>query len=375
MSARKIRGHWYVDLRNEGRRVRKRSPDDSRAGAIAYEATLRNRLARGEPIVPLPPKPPPPRFEHFAWRWFHTYVETNNKPSEQRGKRYTLSKHLVPCFGKLTIDAITLPRVEEFKAMKLNTGLSPKTINNFLAVLGRCLRTAEEWGELDRAPRVKLLSVPPQKFDFLQPEEAAKLIVAAKAQPWQAMITVALRTGLRLGELVALDWSDIDLDGALLTVRRSIFRNQIVSPKSNRIRHVPLTQQAWLALHAIQTSSGRVFSCGSIPVSDQMAQRAIPRFCAEAGIRRVGWHTLRHSFASHLVTAGVSIRAVQELLGHSDIRTTMRYAHLAPSALREAILMLEAPLAAEATFGQQAGNAPNTIELQTTETPQFAGRS
>src|SRR6476659_3839219 len=104
MSARKIRGHWFVDLRYDGRRFRKRSPDDSRAGAVAYEATLRGRLARGEPLVPPPPKPPPPRFDVFAWRWFHTYVETNNKPSEQKAKYLMLRKHLVPSFGPLPLD-------------------------------------------------------------------------------------------------------------------------------------------------------------------------------------------------------------------------------------------------------------------------------
>ena len=109
-------------------------------------------------------------------------------------------------------------------------------------------------------------------------------------------------------------------------------------------------------------------------VSDQMAQRAIPRFCAEAGIRRVGWHTLRHSFASHLVTAGVSIKAVQELLGHSDIRTTMRYAHLAPSALREALRVLEGTSAPEQILGQWVGNAPTTAEPQTAKTPRLTGR-
>jgi integrase len=376
MSARKIRGHWYIDFRHEYQRVRKRSPENSRAGTLAYEATLRGRLARGQPMIPAPRQPTAkPRFEIFAWRWYAIYVETNNKPSEQKAKRLILKNHLVPSFGTLTLDAITTLKAEEFKAAKLNAGLAPKSINNFLAVLGKCLRTAEEWNELDRVPKLKLLRVPPQTFDFLSREEADQLIRAVQDQHWRAMITVALRTGLRLGELVALDWSDVNLETRLLTVRRSAFGNQIVSPKSNRIRHIPLTGEVQRTLQPIRRSSGLVFSrSGTTPLNDQVARRAIARLRREAGIRHIGWHVLRHTFASHLVTAGVSIKAVQELLGHSDVRTTMRYAHLAPSALQDAVRVLEPTVASDDILGQPVGTALTPIERKKTETPQFTGR-
>lgn len=371
-----MRGNWYVDFRHEYQRVRKRSPENSRAGALAYEATLRGRLARGQPMIPALRRPAAkPRFEAFASRWYAIYVETNNKPSEQKAKRLILRNHLVPLFGALTLDAITTLHAEEFKAAKLNSGLAPKSINNCLAVLGKCLRTAEEWGEIDRVPKLKLLRVPPQKFDFLSREEATRLIRAVRDTHWRAMITVALRTGLRLGELVALDWSDVNLETRLLTVRQSAFGDQIGSPKSNRIRHVPLTDGVQRTLQPIQQTSGFVFSRSERkPLNDQMARRIIAKLCKEAAIRPVGWHVLRHTFASHLVTAGVSIKAVQELLGHSDVRTTMRYAHLAPSVLQEAIRVLEPPAVSEDTFGQPVGNAFTTAERQTTETPQFMGR-
>ena len=374
MSARKIRGHWYVDLRYEGRRFRKRSPDDTRAGAIAYEATVRSRLARGEPVVPPPPSPPPPRFEAFAWRWFHTYVETNNKPSEQKAKRLILRNHLIPAFGKQTLDAITPLTVEEFKAARLKRGLAPKSINNFLAVLGKCLRSAEEWGELDRAPRIKLLRVPPQRFDFLSRDEAVCLIEAAQEEPWRAMITVALHTGLRIGELVALDWSDVDCEAGLLTVRRSAFRRHIVSTKSNRIRHVPLTSEAREALRTIERPPGPVFRRSDRAIDDQVARRFLTTLGPQLGFSRLGWHMLRHTFASQLVTAGVSIKAVQELLGHSDVRTTMRYAHLAPSALRDAVRVLERSCAATPILGQPVGNARLLAATPTTGTPRLTGR-
>jgi integrase len=374
MSARKIRRHWYVDFRHEYQRVRKRSPENSRAGALAYEATLRGRLARGQPMIPAPLRRPAakPRFGAFAWRWYAIYVETNNKPSEQKAKRLMLQNHLIPAFGTLMLDAITTLHAEEFKAAKLNAGLSPKSINNCLAVLGKCLRTAEEWSELDRVPKLKLLRVPPQKFDFLSREEANRLIRAVRDTHWRAMITIALRAGLRLGELVALDWSDVNLETRLLTVRQSAFGDQIGSPKNNRIRHIPLTDEARRTLQPIQRSSGFVFSRNECkPLNDQVARRVIAKLCEEAVIRPVGWHVLRHTFASHLVTAGVSIKAVQELLGHSDVRTTMRYAHLAPSVLQEAIRVLEPTVGSGSgdIFGPPVGNAFTTAEEKTTETP------
>jgi len=374
MSARKFRGHWYVDLRHEDQRIRKRSPENSRAGALTYEATLRGRLARGQPAIPIQQQPTAkPRFEAFAWRWYSVYVETNNKPSEQKAKRLILRNHLIPVFGKLALDAITTLKSEEFKATKLKTGLAPKSINNMLAVLGKCLHTAEEWGDLDRAPKFKLLRVPPQRFDYLSPEEANRLIRAAQDQPWRAMITVALRTGLRLGELIALDWSDVNFEANLLTVRRSAYKRQIVSTKSNRIRHIPLTQEARLALRTIQQLSGPVFHRSGTPVDDQIARRFITKLCQEMPLRPVGWHALRHTFASHLVTARVSIKAVQELLGHSDVRTTMRYAHLAPSALHEAIRVLEPTIVAEEILGQPVGNALSMVATKETKTPLYMG--
>lgn len=374
MSARKIRGHWYVDLRHENRRIRKRSPDNSRAGALAYEATLRGRLARGQPMVPVLAKPVSrPRFETFAWRWYTVYVQTNNKPSEQKAKRLILRNHLIPAFGRLALDAITTLEVEQFKATKLNAGLSPKSINNFLAVLGKCLRTAEEWGDIDRAPKLKLLRVPPQCFGFLSPDEANRLIRATCDQPWRAMITVALRTGLRVGELVALDWSDVSLETETLTVRRSAFKRQIVSTKSNRIRHIPLTREAQHVLRAIEQPSGPVFHQGGKPLDDQIARRFLTKLRKQMGFRPLGWHVLRHTFASHLVTAGVSIKAVQELLGHSDVRTTMRYAHLAPSALRDAVRVLESS-SEDSILGQPVGNTVAAADTRVTETPRLAGR-
>src|SRR6266545_2229278 len=101
MAVRIIKQSWWVDFRFNHARYRKRSPENSRAGALAYEATLRHKLARGESVEQTPDIASQQQaFEQFAWQWFEEYAVSNNKPSEQRNKRIILRSSLVPFFGK-----------------------------------------------------------------------------------------------------------------------------------------------------------------------------------------------------------------------------------------------------------------------------------
>jgi hypothetical protein len=133
-------------------------------------------LARGEPLIPTAPVAAPiPTFERFADQWYETYVLTNNKPSEQKAKRVVLRAHLIPFFGSRRVDRVTTLDVEAYKAEKVKAGLSPKTVNNHLAVLHRCLRSAHEWlgSPLLHISRLK---VPLQRFDFLTEAESDQLL-------------------------------------------------------------------------------------------------------------------------------------------------------------------------------------------------------
>src|SRR5208283_1047616 len=99
---------------------------------------------------------------------------------------------------------------EQFKALKIESGLLPQTVNNHLTILGKCLRCAEEWGELEHVPKMKKLKVPPQKFDFFLSEESEKLLSVIEDPMWYALVLMALRSGLRVSELLGLEWPDID---------------------------------------------------------------------------------------------------------------------------------------------------------------------
>ena len=351
MSVRKVRNTWWIDFRFEGQRHRKRSPINTMAGARDYESTLRRRLVKGEPLTPPKQKKVDrKKLKTFAWEWFELYVKNNNKYSEIIGKKYTLQTHLLPHFGNLYLEDISSITIEEYKNKKDKTHLSRKTINNHLTVLRKCLRTAYEWELLDKLPQVKLFKTPPQKFDFFTEKESNKLLEQAEGM-WYEMILVALKTGMRLGELIALDWSAIDFNVKTLTVRYSIVKNILGSPKNNKERHIPLTNEVISVLNRRRKESGFVFTYRGKFLKKDYCRNTIARLCKEAGLRRIGWHMLRHSFASHLVQKNAPIKAIQELMGHADIQTTMRYAHLSPSTLRNTVDLLEPE-----NFGQPVVN-------------------
>lgn len=336
-------GRWYVYICHNRQRHRKISPENTKTGALTYEALMRGKLVRGESLTEKKvQKKVRPRFNEFAWEWFEIYVKNNNKPSEIRGKKSILKTHLVPFFGQTRIDRILSIEIERYKAKKIKKGLMNKTINNHLTVLAKCLRTAEEWLELEKLPKIKKLKMPPQKFDFLSREESQLLLKHSK-DLWYDMILTALKTGLRLGELRGLKWDDIDLKKQTLTVRRSAYRHDcFVSPKSNKERTIPLSDNLHSILNGRKQKIGFVFSVKpKVHLKNMDCYRKLRGACKRAGIRRIGWHVLRHSFASHLVEAGAHLKAVQELLGHSNIQTTMRYAHLAKSALSNAVKLLD----------------------------------
>jgi len=342
MSTRKIRNWWWVDFRVNHTRYRVRSPENSQAGSKAHEAVLRRRLAAGEPLKPVPPPPPAPTFAEFSMEWFETYVKTNNKPSVQEAESRTLRIHLVPYFGCMRIDAIAASDIEHYKAAKLALGLKAKTINNHLGILAKCVATAVEWNRSQRPIRAKRLRMPPSPFKFITPEESARLLAAWNSPEWGAMAQVALHTGLRLGELFGLRWQDVDFDNRQLTVRQSIVNGIVGVPKNYRERTVPLTIDAVAALLTLPHRGELVFTReNGSALSRGMAQNAIKHACRRAGIQQIGWHALRHTFASHLAAAGTPITSIQALLGHSSIVMTMRYTHTSPSALREAVSVLE----------------------------------
>ena len=357
MGVRKLKNSWWVDFQFNHTRVRKRSPENSRSGALAYEMILKQRIAKGEPMD----RDPTARdvtFEQFAWKWFEDYVKPNNKHSEQMSKKYVLSSSLVPFFGRMTIGQIGAHDIERYKAQEVKLGIKNKTIMNRLTVLNKCLVTGYEWLRLPGLPpKIKWPKWTPPEIDYLSPDEC-DLLLSYACGVMHEMVFMALRTGMRQGELRGLQWSSIDWLTRSVAVRHS--RDDLgvlVPPKNGRARHIPLDTDLYTILFRRKRDTGYVFLAkDNRPFSGDRLNDAIRRLCKEAAFRKIGWHTLRHTFASHLAMRGVPLPVIKELMGHAAITTTMRYAHVAPSTLRTAIEMLNPKTMLAPEFGQPAVN-------------------
>lgn len=357
MAVRQIKNSWWVDFRIDHTRYRKRSPENSRAGALAYEAVMRQKMARGERIN----RDATARvnFAEFAAMWFRDYVVPNNKFSEQRAKRHILDASLVPYFGKLAVAQITAHHIEQYKASLVKDGYTNKTIQNRLTVLSKCLACAYEWLNLAASPpKTKWPKSPPPRTDYLTPEESNQLLSHAEGILYE-MILITLRSGLRQGELKGLQWSSLDWCSHSLTVRHSYcdLRKLVDTPKHDRVRHIPLDPDVYALLLARKKDAGYVFTDHlHRPFNCRRLNARLARVCKVARLRVISWHVLRHSFASHLAMTGVPLNVVQTLLGHASITTTMRYAHVAPSSLRQAIALLSPIGITSPDLGQPAGN-------------------
>ena len=366
MSVRKRGKKWIVDIdfqHPDGSHERKRkvSPIQTKRGAEQYERELRQALAAGtyHNGKEAKSKEAVPTLSVFSEEFIALYAESNNKPSEVMTKQSVLNNHLVPAFGKLPLDRIGMREVDRYKAIKKREGLSPKSINNHLAILHKLLVVAADYQELERAPKINWQKFPEPDFDFLDFDEAESLILSADGV-WKDMIIVALNTGLRHGELLELRGKDVFLDTAVLTVRRNYYRGHVGTPKSGKSRDIPLNERALDVLEIRKVRANELVFGNNLGEHFQSEQCKWPiwKACDRAGIRRIRWHVLRHTFASHLVMRGAHLKAVQELLGHSSMQMTMRYSHLSPKAKRDAVELLQTSGTIAAQKNDELGNSP-----------------
>jgi integrase len=304
-------------------------------------------------------------FGDFTKQWFETHVRTNNKEREQDNKEMILRLHLVPFFGGMKLGDITTAHVERLKGNLLSKGLAGKTVNNCLAVLNKCLHDACDWDLIQKTPRIRLLKVSPQSMDYLTEVEMTRLLSDNVEPQWRLMALCALRTGMRVGELCALNWTNVDFERQQIAVCHSVSKGRLCSPKSNKTRYIPMADDLYAALSQARRKTGTVFppTEGGY-LTHSMTRKALVRMCKRTGLRIIGWHALRHSFASCLVSRGISLYVVQQLLGHSNVTTTMRYSHLAPSTMRDAVRFFPNEEMIEVQkYGQPVGNRPENERL------------
>jgi integrase len=311
---------WFVDVDFEladgkRERVRKVSPVQTRRGAEEFERQIRQALLDGSYFRPAgEAQREVPTFDAFKGR-FLNYSEVNNKPSTVYAKRWMLKLHLSPFFGSKKLDSIGPAEIEAFKAKKLAEVQSKKSINNHLGALRKLLSLAVEWDVIQKAPKVKGFRF---KSDFITEDQflnfgEADRVTQAAAPEWRTFIVLALKTGLRVGELLALKWEDVDLVAGQLVVRRTLWQSQEGPPKGGRNRKVPLSDEAVVALKAHRHLKGPYVFCEADGrrLTHGRVKDVVPDTCRKAQLaKRLTTHGLRHTFASHLVMRGVSLMAV-----------------------------------------------------------------
>jgi len=268
------------------------------------------------------------------------------KPSGIAAKEMILRVHLLPALGHKRLDMI---KSEDVQRLKRNLeAKSPKTVNNVLAVLSVMLKKAVEWEIITHLPCVvKLLPVSKGSTRFYDFDEYERLVEAARSLDARTHLIVLLggEAGLRCGEMIALEWADVDLGNRQLCIRQSDWNGQVTTPKGGRLRHVPLTRRLAAALsdHRHLRNTRVLCQDDTSPLTRQIVQTRAKRAGRKARLTHQGVHILRHTFCSHLAMQGAPMRGVQDLAGHADLTMTQRYMHLSPAALDAAIRLLEEP--------------------------------
>ena len=246
-------------------------------------------------------------------------------------------QHLYPVFTERRLSEIRALDVRRYIRERQRAGAAASTINKEIGLLSRAVRWANrELGMALQNPVEGLKQREPEgRVRWLTQRQAAALVAAAgllgaRAAHLPDVITLALHTGMRKGELLGLEWARVDEAHHLVYLEAQ-------HTKSARRRSIPLNGPAWAALERRRAVGAGPLVFGGV----KDVKRSFAHACQLAGITDFRFHDLRHTFASWLVQAGVPLTEVRDLLGHASIEMTERYAHLAPERLRRAVGRLE----------------------------------
>lgn len=297
----------------------------------------------------------------FMQKWQENYLAVQQqlgrlKPSTVSSYQSNLACHIVPFFGARPLCDVTLAHVQEFIKTLLGKGLSPKTIGNVIVILKEMFKHAVQWGHLDTNP-VQYVERPrgeDKEMDVFTPDEIRRLL-DAQEEPLRTLLLTAALTGMRQGELFGLQWEDIDFTAHQIHVRRALWHGTLGTPKSRRSRRAidmpPTLEEALRRLATTRRSEFVFCSDRGTPLdADNFRHREFPQALRRAGLRRVRFHDLRHTYTSLLIAQGAHPKYIQAQLGHASIQTTLdRYGHLMPQ-----VHQAEARKLDQLVFGNQA---------------------
>ncbi len=306
--------------------------------------------------------------EPFLKHWLEQVVKPRVRPRTHRTYADIVKLHLTPGLGDVALGRLSPQKIREFLNSKLESGLSPRTVKHLLVTLRGALSVAVKDCQIPRnvAAMVDPPRVPRSEVQAFNPEQARAFLDAARGYRLEAAFTAAVAVGLRQSEILGLQWSDVDLETRMLTVRAALQRvdKKLVqvepkSPRSRRTMQLPAVCVSGLARHKADQDlqrkwagsrwkdTGYVFTTRiGTPTDARDLLReyyAITRPKPKKGEQPVKlpsppirFHDLRHSAATLLLAQGVSPRYITELLGHSQVSFTMQtYAHVLPEVQKQ----------------------------------------
>ena len=341
-------------------------------GKSVPKAEVRRQEAEAERNRPI-------TFGEYAKTWMEGHVAANLKPSTARGYQLLLDAYILPILKDRPLVGITREQVKELCFSCLENGrkrpitledetedatLSPRSVAYIVRTISAIYNHAIEDGIVAVNPALRpgrfiKTGSRQEKVDILTPEEGDLLLKTAEKhfRRLYPLLLAAMRTGARQGEILALEWGDIDWTGNFIEIRRSNWREIIGTPKSGKTRRVDMSDRlkavleehkkrmAAEALRAGEEMSPLVFtSAERTPYDGVNVRKSFEAALRKAGLRKVRFHDLRHSYASWLIANRESLAYVRDQLGHHSIQITVDlYGHLVPGENREAVNRLDAP--------------------------------
>lgn len=393
VKVREWKGAWWLFVDHQGRRKAKRLGVGKTGKKSAELAAIRiqARLAEGGDMSVLNPPPLVPSLRVYAARWLDGVAALRCQPSTVELYRHRLATRLLPTLGSLPLTAITRERIkalvaEQFRAGSLKIegrSISPKTLRAVMSTLITILNSAVEdglipnnpaarWGRVVRPEQAQV-----EEVEAFTPEELTRLLEVTERDDSDAypFILCLARTGLRLGEAMALQWADVDFAQRVLLVRRSARRGRTSIPKNGKARRVDMSRQlggvlrgwktlsdAEAAVEGHEASSWVFPTLAANPCAQDTFRRRWRRILERAELRYRKLHTLRHTFASLLIQGGEPITYVQRQLGHHSPAFTLAvYTHFVPRGDRRAVDTLD-----DATGRNLYATAPDLAKATST---------
>lgn len=290
----------------------------------------------------------------FMTQWLEDSVRQTVRASTYRIYDLMTRHHILPYIGHFPIMKLTPAIIQSYYAELGRGSLARSSQHKIHNVLKMCLDRAVQWSLVQRNP-CKLVDAPPKQrrpeIKVWTAQEARKFLQAAQDDRLYAIYVLALTTGMRKGEIIGLQWSDIDLKGQYLTVRRIVVqvrgKNFVTEPKTpSSRRRIDLPAVAVQALHEHKRKMAAegwavpwvfVNQAGTPIYGNALGSRDFPRLVMKAQVPRIKFHDQRHTAATLMLMEGIHPKVVQERLGHSSISMTLdTYSHVLPSMQREA---------------------------------------